>query len=150
MEVVQLEIYYCYSMAFHLAAWAWRGQAPPPTPALTRGWVIRNHFSKATLPNIETEQVCWILGPSVSFGVRSRKLSNVGQSLDGWPKIYYLELRASESTLSQSRLHLQSLAPTPVSRRFDVRQADGRKNKCLILSQHDENILYRPHLVGFG
>jgi hypothetical protein len=51
---------------------------------------------------------------SVGFGVRSRKLSNVGQSLDGWQKIYYLELlRASEGTLSRcSRLHLQSLAPT--------------------------------------
>jgi hypothetical protein len=53
----------------------------------------------------------------------------------GWvTKIYYLELlRASEGTLSRwSRLHLQSLAPTPVSRRVDVRQAAGRKNKCLI------------------
>jgi hypothetical protein len=52
---------------------------------------------------------------SVRFGVRSRKLlSNVGQSLDRRPKIYYLELlRASEVTLSRwSRLHLQSLAPT--------------------------------------
>jgi hypothetical protein len=54
---------------------------------------------------------------SVSFGVRSRKLSNVGQSLDGFiilPKIYYLELlRASEGTLSRwSRQHLQSLAST--------------------------------------
>jgi hypothetical protein len=50
---------------------------------------------------------------SVCFGVRSRKLSNVDQSLDGWPNIYYLELlRASEVTLSYwSRLHLQSLAP---------------------------------------
>jgi hypothetical protein len=44
------------------------------------------------------------------FGVRSRKLSNVGQSLGEWPKNYYLELlRALEGTLS---LHLQSLAPT--------------------------------------
>jgi hypothetical protein len=57
-----------------------------------------------------------------------------------WPvlgcvtKIYYLELlRASEGTISRwSRLHLQSLAPTPVSRRVDVRQADGRKNNCRI------------------
>jgi hypothetical protein len=51
---------------------------------------------------------------SVCFGVRSRKLSIVGQSLDGWPKINYLELlRASEGTLSRwSRLHLQSLSPT--------------------------------------
>jgi hypothetical protein len=42
----------------------------------------------------------------------------------GWvTKIYYLELlRALEGTLSRwSRLHLQSLAPTPVSRRVDVR-----------------------------
>jgi hypothetical protein len=41
-------------------------------------------------------------------------LSNVGQLLDGWPKIFYLELfRTSEGTLSRwSRLHLQSLAPT--------------------------------------
>jgi hypothetical protein len=48
---------------------------------------------------------------SARFGVRSRKLSNVGQSLDGRPKIYYLELlRASEGTLSRwFRLHLQSL-----------------------------------------
>jgi hypothetical protein len=29
-------------------------------------------------------------------------------------------------------LHLQSLAPTPVSRRVDVRQAAGRKNNCRI------------------
>jgi hypothetical protein len=51
---------------------------------------------------------------SVRFGVRSRKLSNVGQSLDGRPKIYYLELRrASEGTLSRwSWLHLQPLVPT--------------------------------------
>jgi hypothetical protein len=34
---------------------------------------------------------------------------------------------------------LQSLAPTPVSRRVDVRQAAGRKNNCRIfLLQHDE------------
>jgi hypothetical protein len=51
---------------------------------------------------------------SVRFGVRSRELSNVGQSLDGWPKIYYLELlSASKGTLSRwSRLHLLSLAST--------------------------------------
>jgi hypothetical protein len=51
---------------------------------------------------------------SMRFGEWSRKLSNVGQSLDRWPKMYYLELlRASERTLSRwSRLHLQSLAPT--------------------------------------
>jgi hypothetical protein len=51
---------------------------------------------------------------SVRFDVRSLKLSNVGRSLDGGPKIYYLELlRASEDTLSRwSRLYLQSLTPT--------------------------------------
>jgi hypothetical protein len=45
-------------------------------------------------------------------------------------KIYYFEhLRASEGTVScWSRLDLQTLAPTPVSRRVDVRQAAGRKN----------------------
>jgi hypothetical protein len=55
-------------------------------------------------------------------------------------KIYYLELlRASEGTLScWSRLYLQSLAPTPVSRRVDVRQAAGRINIAESLTQHDE------------
>jgi hypothetical protein len=51
-------------------------------------------------------------------------------SVIGWvTKVYYLEhLRASEGTLSRwSRLHLLLLAPTPVSRRVDVRQAAGRK-----------------------
>jgi hypothetical protein len=54
----------------------------------------------------------------------------------GWvTKIYYIELlRAPDGKLSRwSRLHLQSLAPIPVSRRFDVRQAAGRNNKCRIL-----------------
>jgi hypothetical protein len=53
----------------------------------------------------------------------------------GWlTKMYYLKLlRASEGTLSRwSRLHLKSLAHTPVSRRVDVRQAAGRKNNCRI------------------
>jgi hypothetical protein len=53
----------------------------------------------------------------------------------GWvTKIYYLELlRASEGTLSRwSRLHLQSLAPTPVSRRVEIRHVAGRKNNCRI------------------
>jgi hypothetical protein len=37
----------------------------------------------------------------VNLGVRSRKLSNVGQWLDKWAKIYCLELlRASKGTLS--------------------------------------------------
>jgi hypothetical protein len=50
-------------------------------------------------------------------------------------KIYYLEfLRASEGTLScWPRLHLRSLASTPVLKRVDVRQAAGRKSKCRIL-----------------
>jgi hypothetical protein len=40
--------------------------------------------------------------PVVStLGVRSRKLSNIGRSSNGWQNIYYLELlRASEGTLS--------------------------------------------------
>jgi hypothetical protein len=42
---------------------------------------------------------------SVRFGVRSRKLSNIGQSWDGLPKMLL--------TLScWSHLHLQSIAPT--------------------------------------
>jgi hypothetical protein len=55
-------------------------------------------------------------------------------NMDGWPKIYYLELnRASEGTLScWSRQHLLTLAATPVSRRADVRKAAGRKNNCRI------------------
>jgi hypothetical protein len=50
---------------------------------------------------------------SMCFGVQSRKLSKIGWSSDGWPKIYYLKfLRASEDMFSRwSRLHLQSLAP---------------------------------------
>jgi hypothetical protein len=55
-------------------------------------------------------------GRAVSaLGARSRNLSNVGRSSDGWPEIYYLELlRASEGTLSRwSRQHLQSLAQRP-------------------------------------
>jgi hypothetical protein len=57
----------------------------------------------------------------------------------GWvTKIYYPELLCtSEGTLSRwSRLHLQTLATSPVSRRVDVRQAAGRKNNCRIYSQH--------------
>jgi hypothetical protein len=72
------------------------------------------------------------------------------RSVIGWvTKIYYLELlRASEGTLRRwSRLHLQSLAPTPVSRRVDVTQAAGRKNNCRILSQHDEKHVV-PTLSG--
>jgi hypothetical protein len=53
------------------------------------------------------------------------------RSVIGWvAKIYYLEfLRASECTLSHwSRLHLQLLAPTPVSRKVDVRQQLPKTN----------------------
>jgi hypothetical protein len=50
--------------------------------------------------------------------------------------------RASEGTLSWSRLHLQWLAPTPVSRRVDVRRPVV-KIIAESLSQHDENMLYR-------
>jgi hypothetical protein len=69
-----------------------------------------------------------------ALSVRSRKISIVrgGQSLDGWPKIYYLELLRASEGFCWSRLYLQSLASTPVSRRVDVRQAAGRKNKCRI------------------
>jgi hypothetical protein len=84
--------------------------------------------------------------------VRSRKLSTGlnGQSKDGVTKIYYLELlRASEGTLSRwSRLHLQSLAPIPVSRRVDVRQAAGQKIKAESLSQHDEKHVVPTPLSG--
>jgi hypothetical protein len=78
-----------------------------------------------------------------------RSVCDRERSLIVWvTEIYYLELlRASEGTLSRrSWLHLQSLAPTPVSRRVDVRQAAGRKS-AESLSQHDEKLLYRPHLV---
>jgi hypothetical protein len=45
---------------------------------------------------------------SERVGMRSRKLSNVGRLLDGWPKIYYLELLHDlDGTLSH-----RSLAPT--------------------------------------
>jgi hypothetical protein len=54
-------------------------------------------------------------GPAISaLDVRSRKLSNIGRSSDGWPKIYDLELlRTSEGTFGRwYRLYLQPLAPT--------------------------------------
>jgi hypothetical protein len=66
-------------------------------------------------------------------------------------KIYYLGLlRASEGTLSRwSRLHLQSLAPTPDSRRVDVRQAAGSKNIIAeSLSQHNEKHVVPTPLSG--
>jgi hypothetical protein len=70
--------------------------------------------------------------PSVSaLSVRSRKLATFSKVR--WViKIYYLELlHASDGTLSRwSRLHLQSIAPAPVSRRVDIRQETGHKNNC--------------------
>jgi hypothetical protein len=78
--------------------------------------INENSFTNiADITRILTKAMIGSMSPrSVRFGVRSRKWRNFGQSLDGWPKIYYLELfRASEGTLScRSRLHLQSLAPT--------------------------------------
>jgi hypothetical protein len=67
-------------------------------------------------------------------------------------KIYYLELlRGSEGTLSRSRLHLQSLAPTLGSSRVDFRQAAGRKLIAESLSQHDEkHVVPTPLSVGKG
>jgi hypothetical protein len=71
-------------------------------------------------------------------GQRARRAIAEAKHRSQWPvlgwvtKMYYLELlRASEGS-RWSRLHLQSLAPTPVSRRVDVRQAAGRKNNCRI------------------
>jgi hypothetical protein len=40
-----------------------------------------------------------------------------------------------------------TLAPTPISRRVDVRQVAGRKNNCRIYHNMMKNMLYRPHLV---
>jgi hypothetical protein len=57
-------------------------------------------------------------------------------------------IRAAEGTLGcWYRLHLQSSASTPVSRRVGVRQAAGRKINSDSLSQNYVNMLYRPHFV---
>jgi hypothetical protein len=63
-------------------------------------------------------------------------------------KIYYLKLfRASEGTLSRwSRLHLQSLAPTPIPM-VAVRQAAGCKNFAECLSQHDKQHVVPTSLI---
>jgi hypothetical protein len=92
-------------------------------------------------------------GPAVrALGVRSRKLRNVrkGQSSDGSPKMYFLELlRASEGTLSRwSCLYLQSFVPTPVSGRLTSSRWPVVKTIAESLAQRDENMLNRPHLVG--
>jgi hypothetical protein len=68
----------------------------------------------------------------------------------GWvTKINYLELlRASAGTLSRwSRLHLQSLAPTSVSWRVDVRRPVVKIN-AESLSQHDEKHVVPTLLSG--
>jgi hypothetical protein len=63
-------------------------------------------------------------------------------------KIYYHKLlHASEGTLScWSRLHLRSLAPTPVSRNVDVRQVASRKNNCQI-SITTLSVQHKQHVV---
>jgi hypothetical protein len=81
-----------------------------------------------TLANLTVQKVkhnydfLWHLielgGPAISaLSVRSRKRSDVrkDQSLDGWPKF------------------IISLAPTPVSIRVAVRQADDRNNNGRII-----------------
>jgi hypothetical protein len=81
-----------------------------------------------------------VWGARWSSGQCARRAIAEAKHRSQWPvfgwvtKIYYHELlRASEGTLSSwSRLHLQSLASTPVSWRVDVRQAAGPKNKCRI------------------
>jgi hypothetical protein len=96
---------------------------------------LHNFLSIIYIYKYSTE--CQVLeeldGRAVSaLSVWTWKLSNDdrGQSLDGWPKFI---IRASEGRLGCcSRLHLQSLASTPVSRRADVRQVAGGKNKCRI------------------
>jgi hypothetical protein len=90
--------------------------------------------------------------PAISAAVPIAEAKQCSQrSVIGWvTKMYYLELlRASEGTLSRwSRLHLQSLAPTPVSRGVDVRQAAGRKtNYRIFITTWWKNMLHRPHLV---
>jgi hypothetical protein len=57
------------------------------------------------------------------------------RSVIGWvTKIYYLQLlRASEGMLSRwSWLHLQSLAPAPISRKVDA----GRLRYCRSVNRH--------------
>jgi hypothetical protein len=75
------------------------------------------------------------MGPrSVRSGIAEAKQLSQWSVIRWVTKIYDLDLlRASEGTLSRwYRLHLQSLAPTPVSRRVDVRQPAGRKHNYRI------------------
>jgi hypothetical protein len=74
-------------------------------------------------------------GPAVrALGVRSRKLSNVlVNHRMGDQNLLSRAPPCFGGTLSRwSQLHLQSLAPTPVSNRVDVRQAAGRKTNYRI------------------
>jgi hypothetical protein len=48
----------------------------------------------------------------------------------------YETIAAMKRINSWSRLHLQSLAPAPVSRRVDVSQTAGLKNSCRIIITH--------------
>jgi hypothetical protein len=73
----------------------------------------------------------WIRGAQWPRGQCTRRAIMEAKQCFQWSVIrwltkkknYYLELlRASEGALSRwSQLHLQSLAPTPVARRLDVR-----------------------------
>jgi hypothetical protein len=78
---------------------------------------------------------------SVRFACVTEAKQRSQWSVIGWvSKIYYLQLlRASEATLSRwSRLHLQSLASTPILRRVDVKRRPDVKIIAESLSQHDE------------
>jgi hypothetical protein len=101
-------------------------RSPVPTHALVSSYRYRIIFP----------QTCYFNGGArCSSGQIAEAKHRSQWPVLGWvTKIYYLKLlRASEGTLSRySRLYLQSLAPTPVSRRVDVRQAAGRKNNCRI------------------
>jgi hypothetical protein len=61
-------------------------------------------------------------------------------------KLYYLELlRASEGWLScWFQLYLQSLAPTPISKRVDFKQTAGRKNNCQIIINNKKHVVPTP------
>jgi hypothetical protein len=83
---------------------------------------------------ITTRRARWSSGQCARRAIAEAKHRSQWPVIGWVTTIYYLELlRASESTLSRwSRLHLQSLAPTPILSRVDVRQAARRKNNCRI------------------
>jgi hypothetical protein len=85
--------------------------------------------------------------PTVSAIAEAKQRSK--WSVIGWvTKLYCLQLlRASERTLSRwSRLHLQSLVPAPVQGGLTSGRRPVVKIIAESLSQHDKNMLYRPHL----